>query len=315
MTIIIRADRTPHGCAPENARVRAVRLIVTVATLLTALLGPAAGAAAQTAPAAPAAPRVSGDFGGGALRPLLGSPFAAGNMVIGLTSADGLAVSVTATVVAACASGTFNATASVAADGSFSASGSVAQGTVRMSYTLRGTLSEAPAGTATARFERVAAGRTRRCSATAVAWEARRPGAGFGEPAAVTPGGMLRGSSEQRHGGARRGIVLRISPDGRSVSRAIYGVGLRCTGGRSSPAFDLPRDGLAILPDGRVSDRESGTIRRRRTIVRYVERFAATLGSAGGEGMFSVELSVRDRTTGKRITRCRSGIVRWSASP
>ena len=278
------------------------------ALLLAALLAPA-GAAAQTAEL------VTGEFGGGALRALPASPFAAGNMVIGLTSADGLSVSVTATVAGACASGTFIATAPVAAGGAFSAFGTVTQGTVRMAYALRGTLTERPSGTVTARFERTVARGTRRCSAAGVTWEARRPATtGFGVAAAVVPGATLLGASAQRHGGARRGVALRIAPDGLTVSRAIYGVGLRCTGGRSSPTFDLPRDELEILPDGRVSDRESGTRRTARTIVRFVERFAATLGSAGAQGMFSVEVSVRDRATGKRSSLCRSGIVRWSAS-
>jgi hypothetical protein len=282
--------------------------VAVAALLLLAVLLAPASAAAQTAA------RVTGDFGGGALRPLPSSPLAAGTMVIGLSSADGSEVAVTATIVGACASGTFTTTAPVAANGTFSAFGAVQQGTVRTAYELRGTLSETPSGTVTARFERTVARGTRRCSAAGVTWQARRPQTGFGELAAVTPDATLLGASEGRHGGARRGVVVRISPDGRSVSRAIYGVGLRCTGGGSSPTFDLPRDALAILPDGRVSDRESGTRRTARTIVRYVERFAATLGSRGAEGMFSVELSVRDRGSGKRIARCRSGIVRWSAS-
>ena len=275
-----------------------MRRIIAVATLLAALVAPA-GATAQ----------VTGDFGGGALR-TLGSPFAAGNMVIGLSSADGSSVQVSATVVAGCASGTFTVTAPVAPDGAFSAFGTVTQASVRTSYALRGTLTDNPSGTVTARFARGA----QRCSATGVQWQARRAAPGYGLPAIVLPSATLRGLSEQRHRGAPRGIVLRIAADGRRVSRAIYGVSMRCSDGSTSPAFDLPRDALDILADGRVSDREEGTRHTRSTIMRYTERFAGTIGSEGAQGMFSAELSVRRRATGKLIVRCRSGIVRWSAS-
>lgn len=275
-----------------------MRRIVAVAVLLAALGAPAGAAAA-----------VTGDFGGGALR-TLGSPLGGGNMVIGLSSADGSTVQVSATVVAGCASGTFTATAPVAADGTFSAFGTVRQASVRTSYALRGTLTELPAGTLTARFERG----DRRCSAMGVQWEARRAATTVGVPANVGPYATLRGPTEQRHGGAPRGIVLRIAADGGRISRALYGVTMRCSDGSTSPTFDLPRDRLEILADGRVSDREDATRRTRATITRYIERFAATLGSEGAEGMFSAELSVRDRRTGKRRIRCRSGIVRWSAS-
>ena len=89
---------------------------------------------------------------------------------------------------------------------------------------------------------------------------------------------------------------------------------MSCSRAGTSPTFDLPRGDLAIGPDGRVSDREEGTVRTETAILKYVERFAATIGSAGAQGMFSVELTVRRRATGKRVTRCRTGVVRWTAS-
>jgi len=183
-----------------------------------------------------------------------------------------------------------------------------------MRVELRGTLTERPSGTATARFDRATVRGIRTCNATAVAWEAHRPAAGFGEPALVEPDAILLGPTSQRHGDAPRGIALRISPDGRSVSRALYGVTLHCSDGYTSPTFDLPRASLPILADGRVSDRESDEQRTFTTIMRYTERFAATVGSGGAQGMFSVTLSLRHRTTGKRIASCRSGSVRWSAT-
>jgi hypothetical protein len=272
------------------------------------------GVALQCAPCA-AAQQPAGEFGGGALRASHTPAFDAGDMVIGLRSPDGTTVQIVATLVGHCASGTFSTTVPVAADGSFSAQGAVRQARTTTRYELRGTLSERPSGTASARFERTTSERTRRCSAQDVAWEARRPPAAFGEPLAVPPGAMLLGASAQRAaGGPPLGIALRVSADGRLVRRAIFGVRLRCSDAGTSPTFDLPRSNLPIGPDGRVSDRESGTRKTDTSILKYVERFAATLGSAGATGMFSVELSVRRRATGKRVTRCRSGVVRWSAA-
>lgn len=257
--------------------------------------------------------RVAVDLGGGAVLAPRASPFAQGSMVVALrTDGSSPNVQIHATMIGRCASGTFDTTVPVAADGTFSAFGSVRQAATRMRYELRGgLLAGAATGTATARFERAVGKRTRSCSARDVRWEARRAPAAFGTGALVPPGASLYGLSDQAR---PRGVVLRVSDDGRKLSRALYGVTLRCTGDYASPAFDLPRDNLAILPDGRVSDREDGTRRTTTSVLKYTERFAATLGSDGALGMFSVELTVRARRTGKRITRCRSGVVRWSAA-
>ena len=271
--------------------------------ILASLASPAA-AGAQGGP-------TSGDFGGGSVVPPPASPFASGSMVLSLRADGGSNVRIDATLVGSCASGTFTATAPIGADGTFSAFGTVRQAATRMRFELRGTLSETPTGTATARFQRTVANSTRRCSAESVRWDARRRSAGAGATPGVRPATTLFGLSDEPR---PRGLVLRVAPDGRTLGRALYGVNLRCSGNVSSPTFDLPRDDLVILPDGRVSDRETGTRRTTTSILKYVERFAATLGSAGGEGMYSVELTVRNRRTGKRLTSCRSGIVRWSAS-
>ncbi len=273
-----------------------------------------AGAWLALAPPA-VAQQVSGEFGGGAVSAPPAKQLDAGSMAIGLRSADATTVQITATIVGSCASGTFTASVPVAADGTFSATGAVSQARTSTRYELRGTLTETPSGSATARFERTTSKRTRRCSARDVQWQARRPQGGFGVAAAVPPDGLLLGTTGQADGaGVPRGIALRIAPDGRSVSRAIYALRMTCSGAGTSPTFDLPRDSLPIGADGRVSDRQAGTVKTQATILKYVERFAATLGSTGGDGMFSVELSVRRRATGKRITRCRSGVVRWTAS-
>jgi hypothetical protein len=271
--------------------------------IVAALASPAAAKAQSGA--------IVGDFGGGAVVAAPASPFAAGSIVLSLRADGSSNVRIDATLVGGCASGTFTATVPIAADGTFSAFGTVRQAATRMRYELRGTLTETPTGTATARFQRTVGNSTRRCSAEGVGWDARRRAAGTGTTAAIRPAATLFGLSDEAR---PRGVVLRTAADGRTISRALYGVTLRCSGGVSSPTFDLPRDDLAILPDGRVSDRETGTRRTTTSILKYVERFAATIGSAGAEGMYSVELTVRSRRTGKRQTRCRSGIVRWTAS-
>jgi hypothetical protein len=289
-----------------------MRLSVLIAAATVALAMPVNAAAQQ--------PAAAQDFGGGAVNAPPASPFSAGNMVIGLHSLDATRLQVSATIVGSCASGTFVTVAPVAADGTFSTSGDVRQANTRTTYELHGTLTATPSGTATAHFERATARGTRRCSAEDVAWQARAATdatdatTAIGEPAMVPAGALLLGTTTQHESDARHGIAVRISADGRSVARAIYGVKLHCSHDVSSPTFDLPQDDLAILPDGRVSNRESGTRRTKTTILRYVERFAATLGSAGGDGMFSVQLTVRRREDGRRVTRCRSGSVRWSAT-
>lgn len=278
------------------------------------LVAATAGAALSLAPCA-AAQQTAGEFGGGAAAPATRPALASGNMSIGLRSVDGTTVRIVATMIGRCASGTFTATVPVAADGTFHATGAVDQARTTTRYDLRGVMSQRPSGTATARFARTTSTRTRRCSALDVVWEARPPAGGFGDPAAIPPGGLLFGVSGQRDGaGTPLGIALRLSADGRTMSRAVYSVRMTCSDAGTSPTFDLPRDNRPIGADGRVSDREAGRVRTEATILKYVERFAATIGAAGAEGMFSVELTVRRRATGKRITRCRSGIVRWTAS-
>lgn len=283
-----------------------LRSPVSLAAITATLMLAAVAHAQQPAP-------VAGDLGGGALLSPPAPKLGAGNMVIALRTDGGSpSVQIDATIIARCASGTVTVTAPVAPDGTFSTFGAVRQGATRMRYELRGTLAaSASSGTASGVFERTAGNRTRRCSARGVRWEARPTPGASGVAAAARPAATLFGLTDQA---PRRGVVLRTSADGRSLSRALYGVTLRCTDGFVSPAFDLPRDDLAILPDGRVSDREAGTRRTTTSILKYVERFAATLDSGGADGMFSVELSVRRRATGKRITRCRSGVVRWSGS-
>lgn len=279
-----------------------------LATTVLGVLACAAGAAAQE-PVAPV-----GDFGGGAVPAPPVDAFGAGTFVIGLRAAAGPKLRISATIVGPCAAGSFRATASVAADGTFSASGASREDDVRTEYRVTGVRSPTPSGTASARFTRdVGGGRSARCSSGVVEWSARRPLVEIGMPAAPPGSAVLYGTTSQRLGAARRGIVLRVSEDGTQLGRALYGVTLRCSNG-TSPGFDLPRDGLTIGPDGSFDDREQGTERGPSKIIRYDERFSGTIGSSGAQGTLSASVRITDRRSGRELVTCRSGPVSWSAS-
>ena len=282
-------------------------------TVLVALVC-AAGAVAQTPAPPPAAGPVVGNFGGGAVAIAPVDPFDKGTFVIGLRASPGPALKISATIVGPCAAGSFTATARVADDGSFVASGAGRQDDVRTEYGITGTLSPTPSGTAAATFIRdIGGGRSARCRSGVVQWSARRAIGELGTPAAPPRGALLYGTTSQRLGPARRGLVLRVSEDGARLERALYGVQLKCTNG-TSPGFDLPRDGLAIAPDGSFSDRETGSEHDATTKITYDERFAGTIGSSGAQGTLSATVRFTDRKTGRQLVSCRSGPVRWTAA-
>jgi hypothetical protein len=285
---------------------RLMRGHLLVATVL-ALLACAAGAAGQE-------PEPVGNFGGGAVSAPPGEAFGVGTFVIGLRASPGAKLQLSATMVGPCAAGSFKATTTVAGDGTFTASGTSRQDDVRTKYEVTGVRSETPSGTASARFTRdLGGGRSARCSSGIVQWSARRPLGAIGTLASPPGGAVLYGTTSQRLGSARRGIVLRVSEDGKQLARSVYGVALRCSNG-TSPGFDLPRDGLAIGPDGTFSDHEQGTERDPTTIVRYDERFSGTIGSTGAQGILSASLRFTDRRNGRLLVSCTSGRVSWSAA-
>lgn len=279
-----------------------------LATTVLAGLAYAAGAGAQEPVP------VVGNFGGGAVSTPPVDAFGAGTLVIGLRASRGPKLQISATMVGPCAAGSFTVTARVAGDGTFTASGASRHNDVRTVYGVTGTLSPAPSGTASASFTRDAGGgRSVRCRSGTVQWSARRPLGDIGMPAVPPGGAVLYGTTSQRLGAARRGIVLRVSEDGAHLGRALYGVTLRCSNGMS-PGFDLPRDGLTIGPDGSFSDREQGTEHDATTIVRYDERFSGTIGGTGAQGTLSASVRFIDRRSGRLLVSCTSGPVSWSAA-
>ncbi|MDX6706860.1 MAG: hypothetical protein QOI48_2706 [Solirubrobacteraceae bacterium] len=257
---------------------------------------------------------VAGNFGGGAVAAPPVYAFGAGSFVIGLRVSPGPKLKISATIVGPCAAGSFSATANLAADGTFTAAGASREDDVRTEYVVTGTLSTTPSGTASARFTRdVGGGRSARCSSGVVQWNARRPLGEIGVVATPPGAAVLYGTTSQRLGAARRGIVLRVSEDGTQLSRALYGVTLRCSNG-TSPGFDLPRDGLAIAPDGSFSDHEQGAEGDATTIVRYDERFSGTIGATGAQGTLSASVRISNRRSGRELVTCKSGPVSWSAA-
>jgi len=287
----------------------------------------AAGALAAVAVAAPASAQVpppapvAGNFGGGVVLAPPDDPLGAGNAVIGIRAINGK-LRIEATIRGRCGGGTFPARATLAADGSF-----VAKGTnrrrpepgirVKTTYRITGTLTASGISDGTAKATnqiRVKGKGPVTCKSGTVAFSARRPIGGIGM-AGVAPGSRYYGvTSEKRHG-ARRGVVLRVSSDGQSLTRALYGLTLKCGKLKLPDILDTPRRNLPIDGQGRVKDRIVDTFRESRTVTRVVERFSGTLGSNGAQGTLSNTERTRSRQTGKLLETCRSGTIKWTAAP
>lgn len=281
-----------------------------------AALAPAATALAQ-APAPPI-----GNFGGGVVLPPPSDPLGAGNAVLGIRATAGGKLKIEATVRASCGGGTFPARTKLAADGSF-----VAKGTnrrrpepgvrVKTTYRISGTLTATGIddGSAKATTEvRVKGRKTVSCRSGAVAYKVRRPSGVIGTPGAA-PSARYYGITSESRSGPRRGIVLRVSADGKSLTRSLYAVTLRCGKLVLPDIVDTPRRDLPIDAQGRVSDVVRTTFRDRRTVTRSNERFVGTLGATGAAGRLSITERTRSRKTGKLTETCRTGTVKWTAAP
>ena len=147
-----------------------------------------------------------------------------------------------------------------------------------------------------------------------MSWSARRSTGELGG-AGAAPGVAMYGTTAQRLDGARRAIVLRVSPDGAKLERALYDVTLKCPRATDTDVHDAPLRNLAIAADGTFTDVERFRYRDRRTIQYDTERFSGQIGSAGANGTFSVVSRLANRATGRTIGTCRSGTVAWTAAP
>jgi hypothetical protein len=109
--------------------------------------------------------------------------------------------------------------------------------------------------------------------------------------------------------------VLRISSDGRRISRALFGEQVKCSDGTRSIGIEAPSTNLAIGDDGRVKDREKYTIDNGATRTYVTDSFTAVIGRRGAKGTFSLSDRTLDKASGNVIQTCRSGEVRWAAAP
>jgi len=263
---------------------------------------------------------LDGNYGGGAVvsppEPLGG----AGNMLVGFRITGSTQLRLNAGLGARCESGYFSDTATLAADGSFSVAGSRTERLgggrrLRTSYEVAGTVAGgAASGTARVRNRITQRGRaTRTCTSGTVNWGARRATGAIGL-AGATAKARIYGTTSQRLGGPRRAVVLRVSSDATKLTRAIYDVTLKCGSTTLTEIYDAPKRNLAIAAGGTVRDVERFTYRTRTTITRDTERFAATIGQTGASGTFSIVSRQTSRRTGRTISTCRSGTVRFTAA-
>ncbi|HEV2787717.1 MAG TPA: hypothetical protein VGV67_15065 [Solirubrobacteraceae bacterium] len=286
--------------------------------ILCAVTAAFVGASAATAQAPE---RPSGNFGGGALVAPPKDLFGAGNAVIGLRALDDRRLEVEATVRAKCTGGDITAAMKIARDGTFSAEGTATQEPspnekVTTTYKLAGAFTTARAveGTISATLRRSVEGRRETCRTGRVAFGARRPDGELGKRGAVKRA-RYYGTTAQRGVGPRRPIVLRISGDGRLVSRALFGEQVRCSDGTRSIGIEGPSTNLTIGRTGRVRDRETYTIDNGATRTHVEDSFTAVFGRRGAKGTFSLSDRTVDKATGNVVQSCRSGEVNWTAAP
>ncbi len=309
MRLTVRRTRANNHLGCPGVRTTAILCAVT-ATFV------AATAATADAPELP-----RGNFGGGALVAAPKDIFGAGNAVIGLRLLDERRLEIEATLRAKCTGGDITAAMKVAEDGTFRARGRATQEPnpnekVTTTYRLSGAFTgpSTVAGTVSATFRRFANGRTQRCRTGDVAFAARRPSGRIGKRGAAR-GARYYGITAQRGVGPRRPIVLRVSGDGKRISRALFGEQVKCSDGTRSIGIEAPSTNIAIGRNGRVRDREKYTIDNGATRTYVEDRFSAVVGRAGAKGTFSLSDRTVDKATGNVIQTCRSDKVKWKAAP
>ena len=289
--------------------------VPVIVCALTATCVAAAAAPAQ----APERPR--GNFGGGALVAPPKDLFGAGNAVIALRALENRRLQIEATMRGRCTGGDISADVKVAADGTFSAKGTATQepgggDKITTKYAISGAFTSANAveGTLSATLTKSARGRTARCRTGKVKFGARRPTGKIGRRGAD---GRARyfGVTAQRGVGPRRPIVLRISGDGRLISRAMFGEQVKCSDGTRSIGIEAPSTNLRISRTGRVKDREKYTIDNGATRTYVTDSFTAVIGRSGAKGTFSLSDRTIDKASGNIVQTCRSGEIKWSAAP
>ncbi|MDQ3675983.1 MAG: hypothetical protein M3401_04130 [Actinomycetota bacterium] len=281
----------------------------------------AALALGATAFAQAPAPPV-GNFGGGAVLAPPKDPLGSGNAVIGMRALSNRKLQIEATVRGNCGGGTFPATGKLKANGSFHIAGTSrrtpAKGVrLKTTYDFKGKLTATGIqnGIARASTEIRAKGmNTQRCKSGRVAFKVRRPSADIGTPRPA-PKARYYGVTSDRRNHVRRGIVMRVSRNGKKLTRALYDVTLRCDKRTIPDVPDTPRRSREIDSKGRVKDNVTSTFREGNTVTTAVERFAGTLGSTGAKGTLSITERTKSRKTGKLLETCKTGKISWTAAP
>ncbi len=266
---------------------------------------------------APVTPR--GNFGGGVLAAPPKDIFGPGNAVVGLRALPKRRLEIEATVRASCSGGDIAATAKIASNGRFKAKGTATQEPhpalrIQTTYTLSGRFTDkgSASGTISATIQRSVEGRKERCKTGTLKFAVRRPMSGIGK-AGAPKGARFYGITTQRSTGPRRPIVIRISGDGRRLTRGLFSESVKCSDGKLSIGVEAPRTDVRIDSRGRVRDRERFTLKEGETVVRVDDRFTADIGSKGARGTFSLSDRTTDRASGRTIQTCKSGTVRWRA--
>ena len=140
-------------------------------------------------------------------------------------------------------------------------------------------------GTISATLEQ-AGGRAEKktCRTGKVKFGARRPKGEIGKRGA-RPRARYYGTTAQRGVGPRRPIVLRVSGDGKLISRALFGEQVKCSDGTRSIGIEAPRTNIAIDSDGPRLRSRDGTRSTTATTFTYVDdRFTAVDRPQGREG-------------------------------
>ncbi|MDX6689338.1 MAG: hypothetical protein QOG15_795 [Solirubrobacteraceae bacterium] len=262
-----------------------------------------------------------GNFGGGTVVAPPRDPLGAGNVVIGMRSIAGGKLQMEATVRGKCGGGTFPAKATLAADGSFRAKGTNKRAPetglrLKTTFDITGTLTASGVqdGVASAATEiRIKGSKTQTCASGKVPFQARRASGEIGTPGAIAKARYYGNTSERRHS-AKRGFVMRISSDGTKLTRALYGVTLKCDKRAIPDIVDTPRRSLVIDSSGTVVDNVKSTFKDAKTVTKSDERFQGTLGSVGAKGTLSITEVTKNRKTGKLIETCKTGTISWTAA-
>ena len=274
------------------------------------------GAAVAEAPVTP-----RGNLGGGALVSPPRDIFGPGNAIVALRALPKRRLEIEATVRARCAGGDITASTKVSAGGSFKSEGTSTQGPspalkIETRHELKGRFTTAGAaeGTISATIERSLEGRVETCKTGTVKFAVRRPVTGTGSPGAPKAARYYGTTAQRGAGGPSRAIVLRVSADGRKLTRGLFGESVKCNDGKLSIGVEAPRTNIRIDGRGRVNDRERFELKEGETIVHVDDRFTAQLGSKGASGTFSLSDRTADRASGRTLRSCKSGTIRWRAS-